>query len=330
MEKCGLCDGTFRFSWKTSDPTGRVWNYESCDHCGWIRLAVDISDPVWKETAYTADYYGGGYSKFTGAIQWLRELSARRRADELARFFSKPGRVLDIGCGEGLFLQNMKKLGWQVDGCEISDTAARRTEERIGQPVHRGGFETMKVSGRPWDMVMLWHVLEHVSQPETLLREIHAATAPGAMLVIGIPNADSWQARLFGPDWFHLDPPRHLYSMNLSHLRQLAGRAGFEEMEIHHFSLEYNPFGWAQSFLNRLGFKRDAMYEILKSRSPVRAAKPTGNSELRTQDSELSCGGWGIRVLAWLLLGPSILPAILEAAAKCGGAMAVYFRRKRI
>ena len=100
--------------------------------------------------------------------------------------------------------------------------------------------------------------------------------------------------------------------MRLAHLRQLASQAGFEEVETHHFSLEYNPFGWAQSLLNALGFKRDAMYEALKKQSQAR----------------ISRGGWAVRALAWFLLAPSIVPAILEAAAKRGGTVAVYFKKK--
>jgi len=311
--KCVLCAGDFQFLWKVGGHSRHVWNYESCNRCGWIRLAVDPSDRTWRKNAYPTSYYGDGYSKFSGAIQWLRELSARRRARELARFFSKPGRALDIGCGEGLFLESMKKLGWRVGGCETSGTAAQRTEERIGRPIHRGEFETMSAPPEPWDMVMLWHVLEHVSKPESLLRWIHAAMAANALLIVGVPNADSWQARLFGPHWFHLDPPRHLCSMRLSHLRRLAREAGFEEIEAHHFSLEYNPFGWAQSLLNAMGFKRDAMYEALKSQFQLSPGQRPR---------------WSIRALAWFLLGPSIVPAIFEAAARRGGTVAVYFRKK--
>lgn len=281
-----------------------------------MRLGTDPASPEWQQASYPADYYGGGYSKFTGAIQMLRFSSAWRRAREINRFFTQPGRALDIGCGEGLFLECMKNRGWTVAGCETGEIAARRAEERLGQPIHRGEFETMPPPPSAWDLVMLWHVLEHVSAPVDLLRHTHAAMADGAVLVVAIPNADSWQARFFGPAWFHLDPPRHLHHLGFDHLRRVATQAGFEEIEAHHFSLEYNPFGWAQSFLNGLGGRRDAMYEVLKTH-----ANPPIDS---SAGSPLT---WLYRPLAWLLLGPSIVPAILEALAGRGGTVAVYFRK---
>jgi 2-polyprenyl-3-methyl-5-hydroxy-6-metoxy-1,4-benzoquinol methylase len=317
---CPLCGGKWRPYWRATDHAGHGWDYEMCAGCGWTRLVVDPASPEWQRASYSPDYYGGGYSKFAGAIQLLRRFSAWRRAREINGFFRKPGRALDIGCGEGLFLECMQALQWTVAGCEIGETAARRAEERVGPVIHRGEFETMPPAPSPWDVVMLWHVLEHVAAPADLLRRIHPTMSSEALLVIAIPNADSWQAGLFGPHWFHLDPPRHLHHLGADHLRRMASQAGFEEIESHHFSLEYNPFGWAQSLLNAMGWRRDAMYERLKTHIHPPTDEHPSSSELKW--------GWLYRPLAWLLLVPSILPAILESAVGRGGTVVVYFRKE--
>jgi len=307
--ECELCGRAMAPHWEIPDHHGHRWSYLCCEGCRLVRLKMDRPRGIWRELAYGGSYYGDGYSKFTGAIQVLRELSAWRRAREVSALFQRPGKALDIGCGEGLFLNSMKQLGWSVAGCETGGQAASRAEEVLGQPIHRGEFETMDGSPGPWEVVMLWHVLEHVSDPVGLLRRIAGALAEGGLLILAVPNATSWQARFFGPHWFHLDPPRHLSSWGMDHLTRLAEKTGWRIIESHHFSLEYNPFGWAQSLLNALGWKRDAMYETLK-----RHAKPVKGALMH-------------RIAAWTLLGPSIIPAILEAAAKQGGTVALYLRK---
>ena len=300
-----------REHWRLECRDGYRGNYVRCESCRLIRLQLDPDSAAREKASYADDYYGGGFSKFDGAIQTLREVSAGRRARELNRFFPQPGRVVDIGCGEGLFLESMKNLGWTVEGCEIGKRAADRAEERLSQPIHRGQFETLPRKKQPWDVVMLWHVLEHVENPELLLQDIAADVPDNGLMVIGIPNAASWQASLFGPHWFHLDPPRHLYSLRLEHLRSLAERAGWEVTDVRHFSLEYNPYGWAQSFLNSLGWRRDAMYETLK------------------RNDRLVEGKTALRLLAWMLLGPAIVPAVLEALVRRGGTINVYLRKRK-
>ncbi len=312
LASCDICNGEMIPCWNVREalaPCGGGWKYVCCRSCGLVRLHAEGSESTWRQFACEGDYYGDGFSKFAGAIQTLREFSAWRRAREINRLFSKPGRVLDIGCGEGLFLKWMKGMGWRVDGCEIGEQAVKRAEQCLGQRIHDGEFKNMSHSDHSWDVVMLWHVLEHVSNPVELLKYIGSVITTNGLLVVAVPNASSWQARLFGSHWFHLDPPRHRYSFGFDHLTRMARQSGWKVMESHHFSLEYNPFGWAQSFLNSLGWRRDAMYETLKRRS-----KPVE-------------GAWALRVVAWLLLGPSIIPAILEAAVGKGGAVAVYLRK---
>lgn len=309
--RCLLCRTPLVPHWTTRDSRGLARNYLRCPACELVRLSPGSPPEDLAEAGYAADYYGGGYSKFSGAVQALREWSARRRAREVAGFFDRPGRVLDVGCGEGLFLEAMQHLGWEVAGCELGPPAAARARRRLGRPVHEGPFETMPRPERPWDVVMVWHVLEHVEDPVAVLSRLVDDLSPDGLLVIGIPNAESWQARLAGADWFHLDPPRHLFHFGRRHLEGMLDAAGAPAVEWRHFSLEYNPYGWAQSLLNRLGFRRDAMYERLRSGADRRFA------------------GGALRVLAWTLLGPSVVPAVAEAAAGAGGTVVAYARRRR-
>ena len=88
---------------------------------------------------------------------------------------------------------------------------------------------------------------------------------PGGLVTIALPNIESFQSTLFRGNWFHLDPPRHLTFLARLALVDRMNENNFSVISEKNFSFEYDPFGWQQSFLNMLGGKRDALYEVLKS-----------------------------------------------------------------
>jgi 2-polyprenyl-3-methyl-5-hydroxy-6-metoxy-1,4-benzoquinol methylase len=103
--------------------------------------------------------------------------------------------------------------------------------------------------------VVLWHVLEHVPDPLATLERARQILRPGGLLVIAVPNFESLQARFSGRHWFHLDVPRHYHHFGLSILKRMLREAGFTISDVSHLSLEYNPYGWIQSILNRTGLR---------------------------------------------------------------------------
>ena len=160
-------------------------------------------------------------------------------------------------------------------------------------------------------MISLWHVLEHLHDPDRTLRGCARWLAEGGLLLLAVPNLDSWQARVFGGAWFHLDPPFHLHHFAPGSLASALDAAGFELLETRHLSWQYNPFGVLQSLLNALGFPRDELYEVLK-----------GNRSLG------SPGRVAQALVAAAALPPSIAMTLLEAAAGRGGTIEVTARRR--
>ena len=88
---------------------------------------------------------------------------------------------------------------------------------------------------------------------------------PGGYVVMAFPNIDSFQSRLFKGNWFHLDPPRHLFFFSRKDFVHHMAEYGLSKIKEKHFSLEYNPYGWQQSILNKVFGKRDILYEHLKN-----------------------------------------------------------------
>jgi SAM-dependent methyltransferase len=158
----------------------------------------------------------------------------RRRYERLVRDLPAPrpgGRLLDVGCGNGEFLQRMRELGWNVAGHDLDPQAVNVVRalgiEVVGGPLAPDAFR------EPFDAITLHHVIEHVHDPVEVLAACRALLAPGGTLWIATPNAESMGWRRFGRHWMHLDCPRHLCVFSRRGLDAALERAGFTRRSVH-------------------------------------------------------------------------------------------------
>jgi SAM-dependent methyltransferase len=154
----------------------------------------------------------------------------REKADELVRHLSARdglARVLDVGSGDGGFLAEMQALDWEVEGIEPTEEGAAIARAR-GVPVVQTTLAEASLEDERFDAVTLRLVLEALHDPAAALRKCHRALKPGGILWIATPSLDSDGYRLFGRDWFFLDPPRYVVLYTASSLAQLLRRVGFE------------------------------------------------------------------------------------------------------
>jgi len=143
----------------------------------------------------------------------------------------RPGKILDVGCGNGNRLVRFQKLGWDVHGQEVDAEAAAEAQRISGVPVYLGPLEEAGFADGSFDAITMNHVIEHVHDPVRLLQECRRILKTGGALMIATPNAESHGHDRFGASWRGLEPPRHLHLFSRCTLHQTAVKAGFLKCE---------------------------------------------------------------------------------------------------
>lgn len=171
-----------------------------------------------------------GFALFT-MIEPLR-LKLEYHGRHLSRSrYPQPGRLLDIGCGNGAFLLRARDMGWKVSGCE-PDAAAVATCRQLGLDVLEGDAFDPTLQTGSFDVITMSHVIEHVADPLALLKRANALLCAGGTLWLALPNPDSIGLGIFGAAWRELHVPLHLCIPNQACLLQWVGHAGFQSPKL--------------------------------------------------------------------------------------------------
>ena len=304
---CPGCGGT-TFT-PLPDSTFGAYHLARCAGCGHVATrpepgAADLA------ALYGQEYYGVEHRRFKGPLEAATTLFRRWRGWYIARRFAA-GTVIDIGCGRGLLLDELRRRGWTVLGTELSDEAAEYARDVLGIPMKIGEFHELDLRPASADVVVMWQTFEHMRAPNAVLKRVHEVLRPGGVAIVSVPNRESWQARVSGARWHHLDVPHHLHHYGESTLRRMLEREGFRIDRVEHFNTEQNPFGWLQSLLNMMSPRAsNALFRSLQN-------GPGGN-------------GSGRRLpLSSLVLLPLLAPVSLglsavESLARRGGTVTLW------
>jgi 2-polyprenyl-3-methyl-5-hydroxy-6-metoxy-1,4-benzoquinol methylase len=155
---------------------------------------------------------------------------ARERHNYMYLKGSPPGRLLDVGCGSGARLAELRALGWEVEGQDVDPGAGAVLQRAHGIPVHLGSLEDVRLPDDTFDAITMDQVIEHVHDPIALLAECYRILKPRGTLLVTTPNSESHSLRYFGPCWNGLEVPRHLRLFSGKTLHTVATRAGFRQI----------------------------------------------------------------------------------------------------
>lgn len=275
-EHCEACGSTnFHERIRARDPhyeNKGEYPYARCGDCGLLFLDP-MPTQAFLDTAYPDEYY----SYRAPSLRSPRARAMRAVFDAIRPFlllraqhtrdpeFPKPGSVLDIGCGAGQFLYQMKAKGWDVKGVEISRHAAD-VGRKAGLDIFGGTLLEAGFPDKSFDYIRSNHSFEHVVNPREVLAEIRRIIKPDGKLFIGVPNVDSWAARLFGPHWYNLGPPVHVFGYSVGSLSRMAEKEGFTVESARCNSLVTGLTGSLQIYLNRNSGRRSHAGNVINSR----------------------------------------------------------------
>lgn len=243
---------------------GKKYNICVCKECG-----VGFTNPGLSPEESAGLYASGKYrvtsgKRFNPFVEFLIYLSRLGRKRRIGKYM-KGGRILDIGCGRGLFLNIMRKNGWNVTGVESDKETASYVSNTYGIDVVAGSPSEWGFPDRSFDVITLSHVLEHIPDPAGMVGACRRLLKERGLLVVAVPNISSLQASVGKGAWFHLDVPYHLCHFSENGLSSLLRRNSFEILKVRRFDMEYNPFGWLQTLLNIAGIRTNMLYSLLKS-----------------------------------------------------------------
>ena len=251
MADCQHCHRTMVPLFDARDENRRcpgTFSYARCDHCGLISNTTPPAD--------LQPYYGDGYYAIPSP-RALAKLAAREncKIGAITRFV-KAGRLLEIGPAFGVFASRAKLDGFDVTCMERDSRCCDHLSSQVGVQVVQTDDPTQELPHLPaFDVIALWHVLEHLDAPLEFLDAAAANLAPGGILALGTPNPASYQFDLMGKAWPHLDAPRHLHLIPAQLLIDRARSLGLQLRLLESDDADarsWNRFGWQRLIMNRI------------------------------------------------------------------------------
>ncbi|NIP58659.1 MAG: class I SAM-dependent methyltransferase, partial [Gemmatimonadetes bacterium] len=264
---CLLCGGREAVPVAVTPPhlapdRGERFRFVRCSDCGLVYLNPR-PDPVSLDRYYGPGYLPhrepGAWGRWAPLVERAESATDRARIRRAYRALSRYGpasdgggrrpgrpgssgdgwkadpgiRVLDVGCGRPTFLRALQRAtGWTCVGVDTSDAAwGDEPSEWSGLELRTGGPEDLDPA-QPFDLITLWHVLEHAYEPRPFLGRLRELTRPGGALVVEVPDHGSLARRLQGESWIGYDAPRHGAAYEPETLRRILTETGWDVVDL--------------------------------------------------------------------------------------------------
>ncbi|MCK4352042.1 class I SAM-dependent methyltransferase [candidate division WOR-3 bacterium] len=227
MTTCNLCGSSENEYLYTKDGFDIV----KCQRCG---LVFVKNQPSSSALFYNIDYYkGAAYNDYVGErkqrIAWFK-----KRIKLINTLHLRKGKLLDIGCAVGFFVEVANDDGWDAQGVEISEYACNLAKEK-GLKVFCDDFCYLDLGEKYknyFDVITLYDTIEHVKDPKRVLLKANKYMKANGLLVVSTGDIESIGAKISRDRWYLLAPPYHLYFFSINTLRRLLERTGFSIIKI--------------------------------------------------------------------------------------------------
>lgn len=243
---CPICQHTaiqYQLSARDNTVSKEIFEIWGCNNCR-LRFTQSAPDAEHIGAYYQSAEYISHSNTQQGLVNRLyhlvRKITLAGKARKIARETGRnTGKLLDIGAGTGAFAATMQQAGWQVTGLE-PDSAARETARNTNGVQLLPAEELYQLPRESFDVITLWHVLEHVHDLHGYLKQLGNLLKADGLILIAVPNYTSHDAHYYGSDWAAYDVPRHLYHFAPESMQQLV--------ELHQLRLVKKSPMWFDSF----------------------------------------------------------------------------------
>ena len=235
LKNCPVCQSqTFTAYLTVKDYTVSQEEFKivSCQKCG-FKFTNPRPDGNEIGKYYKAESYISHTNTSKGLIskiyQEVRKFTLKGKLNLINKLSPKKGKLLDVGCGTGMFLNVARENGWEVNGIE-PDAGARAIAEETNQIKIKDEVLSSFVN-ETFEVISLWHVLEHIHKLNTTVDWLKERLSKDGSLIIAVPNHESKDAQIYQAQWAAYDVPRHLYHFSQKSVQELFAKHGFELKE---------------------------------------------------------------------------------------------------
>lgn len=213
---CPNCDFIFQHPLPTTEQINAFYpnNYDVYEEQSRLKEISNVRKSILKR------YYGYSHLKTSLFTDLLSSFGIKLNSSyEIP--FKQNGLLLDVGCGNGRYLDGMQKLGWKAKGVEFNEHAVSVCK-LSNLDVHHGDLFSANFDAEIFDVINVSHVIEHVPNPKQFFSELSRILKKNGKLIIKTPNSKALGRSLFNTNWFPNEVPRHLYLFSKENLKELA------------------------------------------------------------------------------------------------------------
>ncbi len=264
---CPVCKSKSPYYFEAGDfnqeISAEVFRYYRCPSCKLVFLSP-VPDNL-------GSFYRETYPAYQmPSLQELDAMAAQERYKlDIVQKFSRKGRLLEIGPSYGAFAYLAKKAGFEVEAIEMDPRCCQYLSDTVGiKAINTNDVDASLRTLGPYDVIALWHVIEHLPNPLKTLETISGKLRQGGILVIASPNPDALQFRIFGRYWTHVDAPRHLRLIPMTTLAEQLKMFGLQIVLT-------TSTGKASRIFHVIGWWGTSFRNIIKaSRMTLQSASP--------------------------------------------------------